>query len=115
VGALSELLRFGTDDGTFVVEIADGDPGFELVARDGVIADARQKLEEALLEVRRAAQSALRIFQDESLRPDEVELAFGVKLNAEAGAVIAKTAVEGHFQVKLSWQRTPDATLPNAG
>jgi hypothetical protein len=112
---LSELLRFGTDEGTFVVEVADDDPGFELVTRDGVIADTRQRLEDALVGVRRAAQSALRVFQDESIRPDGVELEFGVKLNAEAGAVIAKTAVEGHFQVKLSWQRTPDRVLPDAG
>jgi hypothetical protein len=39
------------------------------------------------------------------LRPDGIEVEFGVKLNAEAGAVIAKSAVEGHFTVKLSWDR----------
>jgi hypothetical protein len=32
-----------------------------------------------------------------------VEIEFGVKLTAEAGALIAKSAVEGHLVVKLSW------------
>lgn len=35
--------------------------------------------------------------------PDEVEVAFGVKLVAQAGAVVAKTATEGHFVVRLRW------------
>jgi hypothetical protein len=37
---------------------------------------------------------------------------FGVKLDAEVGAVIAKTGVEGHFEVKLTW-RAPTATPAN--
>ena len=32
-----------------------------------------------------------------------MEIEFGVKLTAEAGALIAKSAVEGHLVVKLSW------------
>ncbi|MFE2032629.1 CU044_2847 family protein [Streptomyces scopuliridis] len=43
------------------------------------------------------------MFRDGSLKPDGVELEFGVKLMAEAGAVIAKTSAEGHMTVKLSW------------
>jgi Trypsin-co-occurring domain 1 len=39
------------------------------------------------------------------LAPDEHEIEFGIKLNAEAGVVVAKSAVEGHFSVKLLWRR----------
>ncbi|WP_304364726.1 CU044_2847 family protein, partial [Streptomyces viridosporus] len=46
---------------------------------------------------------ALRVFRDGSLKPDTVELEFGVKLTAEAGAIIAKGSAEGHLVVKLSW------------
>jgi hypothetical protein len=28
---------------------------------------------------------------------------FGIRLNAAAGAVIARTQAEGHLQVKLTW------------
>ena len=36
----------------------------------------------------------------------EREIEFGVKLNAAAGAVIAKTSAEGHLTVKLTWSRS---------
>jgi hypothetical protein len=39
----------------------------------------------------------------QTLSPGRIELAFGVKLAGAAGAIIAKTAAEGHFTVKLSW------------
>ena len=38
-------------------------------------------------------------------KPDEVEIEFGVKLNAEAGALIARTGTEGHFQVTVRWSK----------
>jgi hypothetical protein len=40
-------------------------------------------------------------------QPDSVEMTFGVKLDAQAGAVIAKTGVQGHFEVKLTWSQQP--------
>jgi hypothetical protein len=102
---VSELMRFETNSGSVVVEVEEGEPGFELVARDGVIADARQRLETALHDVRDAAESTLAAFRDGRVRPDGIEVEVGVKLNAEAGVVVAKSAVEGHFKVKLIWQR----------
>jgi hypothetical protein len=41
-------------------------------------------------------------------QPDEVEIKFGVKLDAEVGALIARTGVQGQFEVKLTW-RAPAA------
>lgn len=38
-------------------------------------------------------------------RPSQVEVAFGIKLNAESGALIAKAGVEGTLNVKLTWKR----------
>ena len=52
-----------------------------------------------------AASSALGQFQAMSRRPDEVEIKFGVKLDAKAGAVIAQSGMQGHFEVKLRWHR----------
>ena len=43
--------------------------------------------------------------QFRDLGPDEVELKFGVKLDAQAGAVIARTGLQGQFEVKLKWVR----------
>lgn len=106
---MSELLRFRTDGGSVVVEVEATEHGFDRVARAGAIAEARHTFETALQDVRDAAETALRVFRDGSLRPDDIEIEFGVRLNAEAGAVIAKTALEGHLVVKLAWRAGEDA------
>ena len=111
---MSELMRFKTASGSVVVEVGDDEPGFELVDREGVIADTKRKLEAALADVRDGAESALRAFRGGSLNPDSIDVEFGVKLNAEAGAIIAKTAVEGHFLVKLGWKATRVSPEPHS-
>ncbi|GGQ19485.1 MULTISPECIES: CU044_2847 family protein [Streptomyces] len=98
------LMEFTTDDGAVVVvEGVEDESGARLVAREDGPARAARTFEGALDGVRAAAASALRVFRDGSLRPDSVELEFGVKLTAESGAVIAKGAAEGHLVVRLSW------------
>ena len=37
------------------------------------------------------------------VRPAEVDVEFGIKLDAEAGALIAKTRIEAHIVVTLKW------------
>ncbi|MEU5291034.1 CU044_2847 family protein [Streptomyces umbrinus] len=108
------LVEFKTDDGAvIVVEGVEDESGSRLVARaDGTVQAART-FEGSLEGVRAAAESALRVFRDGSLKPDTVEIEFGVKLTAEAGALIAKSAVEGHLVVKLSW--SPGGSGPSGG
>ncbi|WP_129768899.1 CU044_2847 family protein [Streptomyces sp. L-9-10] len=101
---MTALMEFTTDSGaTVVVEVDRDTPGARPVARGNSLAQAGHTFGEALQGIRSAAESALAVFRDGSLKPDGVELEFGVKLVAEAGAVIAKTSAEGHMTVKLSW------------
>ncbi|MBV2357584.1 hypothetical protein KUM39_25005 [Streptomyces sp. J2-1] len=105
---MNRLVEFATEDGiVVVVEAVDGAGGTRLVGRgdgeSGPAARTVRSFEGALDGVRAAAQSALRVFRDGALRPDSVELEFGVKLSAEAGAVIAKGATEGQLVVRLAW------------
>lgn len=37
--------------------------------------------------------------------PSEVEVSFGIKFDAESGAIIAKAGVEASISVKLTWKR----------
>lgn len=98
------LVEFRTEDGALVVvEAADDDPGARLVSRGDGPAQATRTFERALDGVRAAAESALRVFREGSLRPDGVEIEFGVKMAAETGAIIAKGTAEGHLVVRLSW------------
>jgi hypothetical protein len=38
-------------------------------------------------------------------KPEEVQITFGVKPDAQAGAVIARTGMQGHFEVKVKWMQ----------
>ncbi|MFF9106689.1 CU044_2847 family protein [Streptomyces sp. NPDC014776] len=100
---MDELVEFTTEEGArVVVEGVEDAAGARLVSRGGT-AQATRTFENSLAGVRAAAESALRVLRDGALRPDAVELEFGVKMSAEAGAVIAKGAAEAHLVVKLSW------------
>jgi hypothetical protein len=94
------------DSGSILVEVDDSGPGFERASREGTIIKATETFENALDHVRGAALSALRRMSSGPRAPDAIEIEFGVKLNAEAGAVIAKASIEGHLKVKLTWQRS---------
>jgi hypothetical protein len=50
------------------------------------------------------------ITQLQTVTPDQIEVECGIKMTGEAGAVIAKTGVEGNFRVTLKWDRTTDVT-----
>lgn len=102
---MTELARFGLDGGSSVIVDVDEEPGVTRVSRQGRIRDARATFETALTEVRDAASAALTQFRSMARQPDEVEIAFGVRLDAEVGAVIAKTSMQGNFEVKLTWRR----------
>jgi hypothetical protein len=103
----TELVQFDLANGAAVVAELDVPPGTSRVSRDGMLAKATGTLEDALTKVRDAAAAALSQFQDMTRQPDDVEIKFGVKLDAQAGAVIAKTGVQGHFEIKVTWKRAP--------
>jgi hypothetical protein len=85
------------------VEIDDGS-GPTPVSRSGDrIRDLGIDFTEHLESVRAAAREVLNSFRDD-LGPDEVKLTMGIKLTAEAGAVIAKTGTEGNFVLELTWK-----------
>ncbi|MER7398759.1 CU044_2847 family protein [Streptomyces sp. NPDC000151] len=99
------LVRFPLDGGgEVIVETADEGAGTVGAGRaDGAVADGTTTFDRALDGVRGAADAALRCFGSLAQRPDEVQIQFGVKLTAQAGAVITKTGVEGHLQVTVTW------------
>jgi hypothetical protein len=42
---------------------------------------------------------------NEAIKPDQFELQFAVKLDTEAGAIIAKTSAGAQLQIKMTWKR----------
>lgn len=104
---MTELVRFSVCHGHSVGVEVDGpayDEGSAPVGRRRP-GDLSEIFEARLGEVRDAAEAALAILREAS-SPDEIKLSLGVKLTQEAGAIIARTALEGNLAVELVWKRT---------
>ncbi|MEU4684496.1 CU044_2847 family protein [Streptomyces xinghaiensis] len=66
-------------------------------------AAAADTLRHAVDGLRPAVQDIVDSLRAMSRRPDRISLEFGVKVTAEAGVIIARTAAEAHFTVGLEW------------
>jgi len=103
---MTELVCFPVSGGRSVlVEIPSPDGG--LVPAGGKrnrIVEATSSFSEHLDTIRDAMQDALDKFRE--MNPDEAKISFGISFNAEAGAVIARTALGANLGVELTWRRT---------
>ncbi len=93
------------DGGSLVVEVAE-DLGTEVVpaghARE-LAAGVAESFESALERIRDAAAAVAKRMRSLDPQPGEVTVEFAVKLGAQAGVVIAKSAVEANLTVRLRW------------
>lgn len=100
-----ELAEFGLDDGgSVLVEVAPSPHESPVGRQQDTLTQVGVTFDRAIGRVRDAAVAALGQFQQMSRRPDEVAIKFGVKLDTEVGALIAKTGVEGQLEVTLTWR-----------
>lgn len=100
----TEMAQFGLEGGGSVLVEVDSAPGVQRISKHGkALLDAKSTFEDALQDVRHAAGAALGQFQAMTERPSEVQITFGIKIDAQLGAVVAKTGLEGHFEVTLTW------------
>lgn len=112
---MDELVRFELEDGSSVIVAMTGEPTIARASRTGdSIRKAAESLETALSSVKDAGASALRQFRNVADPPDEVAIEFGVEFTAEAGAIIARSALAGHLQVTLTWKQPSRRQSPEA-
>jgi hypothetical protein len=106
---MKRLIEFPLQDGSSMIVEVDEPETFGGVTRTArpsdVIEKAHQTLDDALDKITPAAQtviSKLRGLHDE---PDEIEVEFGIKLSAAAGAFVASAGVEANYKVTLKWAK----------
>jgi hypothetical protein len=111
---VKELVEFPVDgeDSVVFVEVDDADStaGYTRVAMkdpDAVAGRATTTFQQALAPLRPAVDAILEKFTKLAVRPETVELQFGIKLTGKAGAVFAAAEAEGQLQVKLVWMPKP--------
>jgi hypothetical protein len=106
---VKRLVEFPLEaGGSILVEVEEVEPegGLERVSRPGEVAEkARQTFEAALETVKPAAQAIIAKVRSLSDLPDEVQIEFGLKMTAQAGAVVASAGMEANYKVTLTWKR----------
>lgn len=91
---------------SFVMEV-DGhlDRGVVRSARpDQVVATVTGSFETALERLQPLARAIVVKLRSMD-GPEEIGVEFGLKMNLEAGLIVARTATEGSFTVMLRWKR----------
>jgi hypothetical protein len=102
VETVGDLVRFRLDGGGSVIVEVEEEPGVERASRHGkLLEDARSSFEEALGSVRDVAAAAMGQFRSMVHRPDEVEIKFGIRLDAKTGAIIAQAGVQGQIEIRV--------------
>lgn len=100
------LAEFTLDDGTTVliqVPELSSDRGFERASKGGDLAiKAKQSFSEALDTVRPVAETVMRKLR--GMNADEIEVKFGLKLSADAGAIFTSVGGEASFEITLKWE-----------
>lgn len=79
------------------------------------VGNAADTLRDAVDRVRPAVQDIVESLRSMPRRPDRITLEFGVKVTAEAGVVVARTAAEAHFTVGVEWDASDRAGASDAG
>jgi hypothetical protein len=101
---VTEIVQFETRHGPVFVEVANDTVGTERISRDEVgVLQAETRLDEALQGAQPTIRAVLETMRE--LVQEEHVVQFGIKLDAAAGVVVAKTAAEGHFVVTITWRR----------
>jgi nucleoside phosphorylase len=93
----TQVVKYQLDDSTVVgFEIEPG-PGFHEAGANELAGQVRK----AIVPVVEAAKAVLDKVKE--IRPDGVEVKFGVQVTGEANWVVAKAATAGNFEITLTW------------
>jgi hypothetical protein len=103
---MPSLLSFDLNDGqTLLVEVEDGSN--RPVTRSGrpldQVVEAGESLERVFSRLGPAIGAIVSQIRSAADWPDEFEIEFGIKLNADANVIIARAGGEANFRIKLKW------------
>lgn len=93
-----DQVGYTLDDGTVVSFELDPGVGFQPAGGDGIAG----KLADAVAPV--VAGAKVLLDKAREAKPDEVAVQFAVKVTGGANWLIARSTVEGNFQVTLTWR-----------
>lgn len=93
----SQIASYITDSGQTVLFEISPLAGYTPASGDDLVAHVRDALGPAMAAAQTVVDGVRRV------RPDHVEVKFGVKVTGTVNWIIAKAATEGNFEITLSW------------
>jgi hypothetical protein len=93
----SQIVTYELDKATEVKFEVEPAAGFREASPDQVVGRVRDAVGPAV----EAANVVLDKIKE--MRPDQVELKFGIKVSGTASWLVARAAAEGNFEITLSW------------
>ncbi|MGO9221581.1 MAG: CU044_2847 family protein [Streptosporangiaceae bacterium] len=103
----TEVVTYKVDDSTTVMFEIEPTAGFRPAGPDQVLG----RVQDAVGPAVEAAKAVLDKVKD--MRPDQVEVKFGVKVSGGAQWLVARAAGEGSFEITLTW--SPESDGSSAG
>lgn len=101
---MKQLVEYELEDGsTIIVEVDLPEAGIERAGRGDQIIKAKERLGDVLEQIKPVANMVFSKLG--GLSADEIGIAFGIKLGAKAGVIIASADSEANFTVSLMWRR----------
>ena len=105
----SQIVRYELDDSTTVGFEFEPGPGFHQAGAKEFAGQVRKAVEPAV----EAAKAVLEKVKE--IKPDGVQVKFGVKVTGEASWVVAKAATEANFEITLTWESEAKQASAAAG
>lgn len=106
---MKRLIEFELEEGgAILVEVEmPEEPGMVPAAgiAQGVPEKAQHTFEAALDKINPVASAIIKKLRALHDPPDEIEVEFGLKMSADAGAIIAVAGIEANYKVTLTWKR----------
>ncbi|MFC4071731.1 CU044_2847 family protein [Actinoplanes subglobosus] len=101
-------VELPVDDDDFVMVEVSGQGVVRANAGD-VVGRASERFDQAVAQVTRMGQEAIRRARETAVPPDEIDVELGLKLTAKTGFVIAESSGEANFKVVLRWTLADDS------
>ncbi len=100
---MERLVEF--EDG-ICLEIEETEDGTQRVARiPGVIEKANASFADAIGKIKPIAETMIAKLSNLSVKPDEIQVEFGVKIDGKFNTVVAGGGAEANFKISLKWSK----------
>ena len=105
-----QLIEFSQENGSkFLVEVSEPEgSAIERVSLPSgqMVIKAQQSFEEALEKIKPVASTIITKLKHLSIPADAVEVKFGLKLTADAGAIFTSIGGEVNYEITLKWSNS---------